>query len=354
MKRGYATDGRTILRSSSGLQIRLGNLGAAVCLLCSVVLLAGLSAGIGVTDTDLRDFILHLSGAHLDDSSAYALWSVRLPRIAMAFMAGWSVALAGAILQSLARNPLADPGLFGFSQGSITAIMLLLVFIPAASKGLMAAAAIAGGFGVALLLIWLVGGAHSSGLAILLMGIAIETVLSSFSSFLLLYAPPETSLALSEWIAGSLFQANWQTIAFFLPIVLLSLCGIFLMGSTLSVYDLGNDMAMAVGEAVSRSRPLLLLFAVFMSAAAVIAVGPLTFLGVMAPHLAGFLSKSTGRARLFLSAFMGGTLVVAADALTRAMPGDLTIPVGLSLTLIGVPLFIIILRLQALRRLQAH
>jgi len=354
MRPARATDGKAVLRFSSGLEIRVGNLLSAAGLLVTAVLLAIVSLGSGATDAGLLQLLQSIAGEPASADQAYALWTVRLPRIVMGFMAGWAVALAGAMLQSITRNPLADPGLLGLSQGSMTTIMLLLVLAPAAPKVAIAVAAFAGGLGVALALLWLVGGERASGLAILLMGIAVETVLSSVGSLLLLYTPPETSLALADWMAGSLFQANWSAIGTFAPLFFASLLGLFLLGRATSAHDLGAELAMSLGEPVRRSRPLLLIFAVLLSSSAVTAVGPLTFLGVLAPRLAGFLSPASGRARLFLSALTGGILVVAADTLARSMIGDLPLPIGLGLTLIGVPLFILALRLQALRRLQLH
>ncbi|KPF46039.1 iron ABC transporter permease [Rhizobium sp. AAP43] len=354
MRRDRATDGKPIIRLTSGLQIGEGNLAAGLGLIALALALACLSTGLGSTETGMPDLLHSLAGGALPDAEAYALWNVRLPRIVLGFMAGWSVALAGAMLQSLARNPLADPGLFGLSQGSITMIMLLLVFFPAASKLLVAFAAVGGGLAVALLLIGLVGGERSSGLAILLMGIAIETMLSALASVLLLYTPAETSYALSDWLAGSLFHADWQLIGTFAPLFCVTPIGIFLIGRALSAYDLGNDMAMALGEPIARSRPLVLGFAVLLSSAAVTAVGPLTFLGVLAPQLAGYVSPAIGRARLFLSALTGGILVVGADALTRGIGADMPMPIGLAVTLIGVPLFVVALRLQALRKMHSH
>ncbi len=354
MRRGFATSGKPVLRFDNGLAIRIGNLRAGIALTLVAIALAAFSLGIGSTDAGLPDFLRSIAGTQIGDDQFYAIWSVRLPRIVLGFMVGWAVGLAGAMLQSVARNPLADPGLFGLSQGSMITIMLLLVLAPAAPKPMMALAALGGGLSVAVLLVWLVGGERSSGLAILLMGIAIESVLSSFGSLLILYTPSETSIALSEWMAGSLFQANWSAIAAFAPLLLVSVVGIVLTGRALSAYDLGNDMALALGEPVGRSRPLILAFSVLLSAAAVTAVGPLTFLGVLAPHLAGFVTPAISRARLLLSALMGGILVVAADTLTRGLVSDIPMPIGLALTLVGVPLFILALRLQALRRMQSH
>jgi|GEM_PF-511234 len=354
IRRGLATDGKRVLRLRNGLQARTGNLRAGIGLVAAVLLLAVFSAGLGLTDAGLSDLLRTLSGHVLSGEQDYALWTVRLPRIVLGFMVGWSVAICGALLQSIARNPLADPGLFGFSQGSMTMIMLLLVVTPAAPKSLIALAALAGGLCVALLLIWLVGRDRSTGLSIVLMGIAIESVLSSFGSLLILYLPTETSLAISEWLAGSLFQASWPIIAAFTPLFLLSIAGIVLIGSALAAYDLGTEMAMALGEAVAVSRPVILLLAVLLSASAVTAVGPLVFLGVLAPHLASLISPAVARARLFLSGLMGGILVVAADAVARGLAGDIPMPLGLSLTMIGVPLFIVALRLQALRKRDLH
>ncbi|WP_299812473.1 iron ABC transporter permease [uncultured Roseibium sp.] len=354
MRRGTATDGKRVLRLANGLQMRTGNLLAGCGLAAAALILAAWSTGLGLTDAGLADLLRALTGGSLSDAETYALLTVRLPRILLGFMVGWAVALSGALLQSIARNPLADPGLFGFSQGSMIMIMLLLVIAPVAPKSLVALAAVTGGLCVAGLLLWLVGGERSSGLSIVLLGIAVETVLSSFGSLLILYLPTETSIALSEWLAGSLFQANWSVIAAFTPLFVLGLVGSLLAGGATSAYDLGTEMAQALGEPVARSRPLILLFAVVLSAAAVTAVGPLVFLGVLAPHIAGFLSPAVGRARLLLSGLVGGMLVVAADALTRGIAGGLPLPLGLSLTMVGVPLFIIALRLQALRKLQSH
>ena len=344
-----ATDGKPVLHFSTGLQIRLGNLAAAVFLCVLALLLSVMALLVGATETGFPDVLTGLAGATVAPDQAFALIDVRLPRIVVGFMAGWLVAMAGAMLQSLARNPLADPGLFGLSQGSMVVIMLLLVFMPEAPKGLIPVAALAGGLAVALALIWLSGGARSSGLAILLMGIAVDTVLSSVTSILILYTPKETSYSLSDWLAGSLFQASPEAILAIAPWFALSLVVAFFTGRALKSYDLGDELAQALGEPVAWSRPLILLAAVLLSSAAVTAVGPLIFLGVMAPHLAGFLSPARGRARLILSGLAGGVLVVGADCLTRAYAGDIALPLGLSLTILGVPLFIITLRLRALR-----
>ena len=354
MRRARALDGSAVLRLSGGMELKLANLATALGLLGLLAVLATVSLHVGATKAGLVDLLSLLSGEPLPEDRVYAIFSVRLPRLLEAFMAGWCVALAGAMLQSVARNPLADPGLFGLTQGSVTMILLLLVFLPDAPRPLIAVAALAGGVLVALGLVWLTGGERSSGLAILLMGLAVEAVLSSVASVLLLYTPPDISMGLAEWMAGSLFKASWNGVAEIFVAVLLSVIGILFAGRALRLMAFGNEMALALGEPLRLSRPLILVFAVFLSASAVTAVGPLMFLGVIAPQLAGLLTRASGRSRLFLCALTGGMLVVAADTAARAFGGDMPMPLGLGLTLLGVPLFILALRIQAYRRWQSH
>lgn len=351
MRRGLSTSGQPVLRFRNGLAMRTRDLAIAAALVALFCGLALASLNVGQIALGPAQIWATLRGDTVAQDQLYAIGSVRAPRIVLGFMAGASTALAGAILQPLARNPLADPGLFGISAGSMTAIMLLLAFAPTLPQPVMVLAAVAGGLAVAGLLIWLVGNAQASGLAILLMGIAVGTVLSAVDAFLLLYLPAEQSYSIAGWLAGSLFQADWSTIRAFAPLFAASILGIVLIGPSLNRYDLGHELAMALGDPVARSRPLILCLAVLLSAASVTAVGPLSFLGILAPHLATFLSGASGRARLFLSALVGGNLVVAADILTRAsFASVVSIPVGLGFVLIGVPLFILTMRLHMARQ----
>lgn len=342
MKYESTTGGEGGWRLRNGLHLRRRDLRVGLWLVAIIAALALLSLAVGAATLSPGD--LFRDG--LSSEQAYALWQVRLPHIVLGFMVGWCVALAGAVMQSITHNPLADPGLFGVSQGAMTSIVLLQVFFPAAPKAAVALAGLAGGLTIAVLLTALVGRRYAGGLAMLLMGLALSSVMSAVSTFLLLYLPTEMSLSLSAWMEGSLFQASWALIASFLPVLLLSLIAIALSGPSLRRYQVGGELALALGEPVGYSRPLLMALSVLLSAAAVTAVGPLAFLGILAPHLASFLSAPAGRARLWLSGLVGGGLVIAADSVTRAAPAGLFLPVGLSFTLMGVPLFVLTLWLR--------
>ena len=177
MKISKTLDGRLSVLFLNGKELVIRNFVVAIALLFFSAFLFFVSLNIGTIDTGLIDFWKLIKGDEINQQSYFALWDVRLPRLALAFLIGWSVAVSGAILQPIARNPLADPGLFGISHGSLTMTIVLLAFIPGASRMLITLASLAGGLGTALLLLALVGNRHSGGLVILLMGIAVATAI---------------------------------------------------------------------------------------------------------------------------------------------------------------------------------
>ncbi|MBO9475691.1 iron ABC transporter permease [Shimia sp. R10_1] len=320
----------------------------AAGLFAATLICAAIHLRTGSIDLRWSDMWVALTHPHSDE--AYALWQVRLPRIVLGWSVGCAVAMTGALMQSLVQNPLVDPGLLGLSQGALVAMILSLVIAPGLSHHILPFVALAGGLSVGAIVILLTRSAERAGMAVLLMGIAIETVLSSVSSVLSLYTPPELSTALAAWMAGSLVMADWARVWSFLPWGLLCIPAVLIYGPATRLFDLGDAVAKSLGEETRRSRPAILFLAILITSASVTAVGPLSFLGVLGPHLAMFLNRASGRPRLVQSALMGGLLVVAGDTLSRIVSHDIALPLGLALTLIGAPLFIITLRLRNLNR----
>jgi ABC-type Fe3+-siderophore transport system permease subunit len=338
----HSTSGRRLWRVG-GLLLPVSAIILGLVLLVLIMGLAGLSLLLGTTEISLATL---WKGA-LTDAQAFALWDVRLPRLLLGALAGWNLAMTGVMLQALSRNPIAEPGLLGLSQGAMLTILVTLIVMPHINLVWLPLVAILGGSAVAFLLIGLVGRSTQTGLEILLMGIAVDTVLSSLNGVLLLYTPPETSYSVSAWLSGSLFQASWDSVSSLLPWLLISVPAVIWVGRALSRYELGEDMAAALGEPTRVTRPMILVLAVTMSSVAVSAVGPVTFLGILAPHLVSWLCPLSGRIRLWLAGLMGALLVIAADLLTRLMSANTPVPLGLSLIVIGVPMFIIMMRVRS-------
>lgn len=330
--------------------VKLHNALTFAFLSLATIAIAGLSISTGSTEVDFWQSLRILAGGEATELERYAVYEVRLPRILLGFMTGWVVAMAGAMLQSMAQNPLADPGLLGLSQGALTVLMILIVFFPLVPREIYPFAAMLGGLAVGLFLLLLTGRNNTGGIAILLMGIAVETTLGSVTAMLLLYTPPEVSWSLAIWLSGSLFASSWDTVGQFTFWYGFAILVIMALGRSTKVMDLGDQMAMSLGEGVTYSKPVVLVICVLITAAAVTQVGPMTFLGILAPHLARFLSPANGKSRLFLAGMMGGLLVILADLVTRSAITDRFMPIGLTIIIVGAPLFIISLRLASLRQ----
>ncbi|MGP9806209.1 FecCD family ABC transporter permease [Paracoccus sp. NSM] len=340
-------DGRTRLHLGP-VAPRVGNLiaGVSLAIACLAVALVSLiHARTGVQATDLLAALLGRDA----DPAALDILDLRAPRVVLALVTGFIVAVAGAILQTLARNPLAEPGLLGLSQGAVVATMLLAALVPAATLAQQSLAATGGALLTGVTILALVGPGRAAGLSILLMGIAVQTVLASVSALLLVHAPPDLSYRLAAWSMGALDRASWPLILGYLPWAFLTVPLLILAGPSLRAYDLGEDLARALGEPLGMRRVAILLAVVALTGASTAAAGPLLFLGVMAPHLATYLSPASGTARLVLSGLVGALLVALADLAARLAMPVLPLPLGLCLVLIGVPAFAASLRLAGSR-----
>lgn len=344
---GTRIDGRRTIEFGRWC-LNLHNMLTFVGLLVGAFIIASISISLGAIEMTFGDVLHVIFGGTASENEYFAVFGVRMPRIMLGFMVGCTVAMAGAMLQSLAQNPLADPGLLGLSQGSLIMIMIFIVFLPDLPEAYYPFGALLGGLCVGALLLTLTGKNNSGGIAIVLMGIAVETTLSSISAMLLIHTPPEISYDLGVWLNGSLLFSTWAAVWSYLPWFGLTVLLALWFGKITRALDLGDQKAMTLGEGTHKSKPLLLIGAVLITAASVTAVGPLVFLGVIAPHLAQFLSPSSGTSRLFLSAAMGGAIVVAADVFTRTLAATGYVPIGLTIIMIGAPLFIITLRLRRL------
>lgn len=330
-------------------KVNLGNIMALLGICGAILIATCISVSNGTTSLTFWDVLQGIVGIDLGEDKMFAIFENRLPRIIMAIMAGFMVAVVGALLQALAQNPLADPGILGLSQGSILAIMLMILFFPNAPQYVFPISGMAGALAVGVALLLLVGKDNQGGIVVLLMGIAVETTLSSVTTVLIIHTPIEISYRLQQWAMGSLVYSSWNTVRDMLFWIIFCLAVIMVLGRRLRLYDLGDQTAVSLGENIRLSKPILVFMAVLMTAYSVSAVGPLTFLGILAPNLADFVSRSSGGMRLILGGAMGGFILVIADFLTRKMTLYMYMPVGMTLILVGVPLFVLTLRIRYLR-----
>jgi ABC-type Fe3+-siderophore transport system permease subunit len=311
-------------------------------LLVALALSILLSMSFGAVHVSMWDFLLG------DPMAQGIVMQFRLPRTLVGALVGAELAAAGAILQAITRNPLADPHITGVSNGASFVAVLILLALPGFPVTALPATALVGGLGAGIL-VWLVawkkGGLNPGRLA--LSGIAVGAVLSAGTSALLLQHPIGANASFA-WLAGGFWGRNWDHVRALLPWALSLLVLAWLLGPRIDLLALGDDVARGNGLSVERNRTLLLALAVLLAASAVAIAGPIGFVGLVIPHLARLLVGAPFRRLLPVTALLGATLVVLADALGRTLFAPTEIPAGVFTALVGAPYFLHLLRRTAL------
>lgn len=305
--------------------------GLAVLLLASIAVLS-LSLGQGPAG-------LHFSLG--EEFTSLLPW--RGPRMLAALCAGASMAAAGAIIQRLTANPMASPEVLGISSGAGLAVILLGLSVTAPEKWMQIGAAAAGA-AVALGAV-LAASAHGKlqPASLLLAGVALGTVFSTFVTFTLTIADPRL-LSLLTWLAGSTYGVTAGQAAATVLLLAATLPTALLANRWLDIHPLGEDTARSLGIGIGRSRLLLLLLAAFMVAGAMLVVGPLSFVGLIGPHIARMAGCRRAVEHLAGSALAGALIMVTADWLGRTVLFPYQVPAGLLASLIGAPLLLFLLR----------
>jgi iron complex transport system permease protein len=280
--------------------------------------------------------------AQLEQAMALTVWrDIRLPRILTAMLVGAMLGMAGAALQSLARNELADPGLIGVKEGAAVAVIAVALWAPQLAPVWRTGAGLAGGLVVTMLVAALAR--ELAKVRFILVGIGVSWLLHALiATFLTTADVKDVQIALI-WIAGSLHDASWQTLLATLPWAGLGMLMLLASSRAADAAALGHGVAQGLGV---RLRPLYLLRLLapcLLTATAVAAVGSLGFVGLIAPHLARLSLGGRQLALLLGSALYGANLVLLADSLGRLAFAPLQLPAGIVLAVVGVPLLLVLL-----------
>lgn len=268
--------------------------------------------------------------------------NLRLPRIILAILVGASLAAAGALLQSVMRNPLADPGTIGVSAGAGTAATTILLLFPnlTASVPLFAF----GGAALACVLIYTM--AWKEGVdptRIILSGVAINSVLGAYNSLLQLMNSDSLEGVLA-FMNGSLSGRSWYQVRLLAVYAAVGLVLAFLCIKSANALQLGDEMAKSLGVKVNGSRVLLSGVAAFLAASTVSVAGMIGFVGLVVPHIARILVGSDYKAMLPTSVVLGAVVLLAADTVGRTIVPGMEIPVGIVMAVCGGPFFLYLLR----------
>lgn len=316
--------------------------------LALALVVAGLaSIGSGATGVSLSDM---LDG--LTEREALILWDIRLPRLAMGALVGAALAVSGALMQGLFRNPLADPGIVGVGAGAGLGAVLAIVLgglLPATVAAwigphLVPFAAFLGGWAATLALYRLASRSGCVSMAtMLLAGIALGALAGAVTGVLVYMADDRQLRDLTFWGMGSLAGASWAKIAASLPLIVPVLALSPLLARGLNALALGEAQARHIGIDTERLKRITILGVAASAGAAVAIAGGIGFIGIVVPHL---LRLATGPDHRFLlpnAALLGASLLVMADIFARTLLAPAELPIGIITALIGAPVFLWIL-----------
>ena len=311
-------------------------------LACIAIMLACALAGLAYGDFALSVADLLRALLRTPDAPPQALmivWSIRLPRVLLAVLVGMALAVAGAIAQAVLRNPLADPGIIGINSGAALAAMVVLVGLDDVPPAILPVAGFAGASAMVAAIFLLSWNNGTSSLRLLLIGIGLGALAGAATTFLTAVGDIGDVQRAMVWMAGSLFDSNWTKVAVLAAWSVPVMVAAWLVSHHLDATLLGDGIAANLGQRVQLTRTLLILGCTLLSGAAVAAAGLVSFVGLLAPHIARRLVGPLHRALLPVAALTGGTLVVIADVASRMVIAPAQLPVGLTIALVGAPFF---------------
>jgi len=307
-----------------------------------LLIIAAAVSGIGMGESVLGAEQWRAAFKDPASGPAEVLWQVRAPRVMTALMVGAALGLAGAVMQGLLRNPLADPGVLGVSAMAALGAALAIVAGAAAFPGAVETAALVGA-GLAGGLLILFSARVRSPEALILFGVALSSFAGAATALIFNLSPsPIATAEVMSWLLGSVQNRSWIDVAWVTPAIMLSGALAAIAAPGLRMLSLGEETARTSGLPMARLRLMALLAAALATGAAVAVAGVIGFVGLAAPHLVRTLVKGDPGRVLFPSALTGGLMLVVADLLARMTPTDQELKLGVFTALVGAPLFALI------------
>ncbi|GAB4508344.1 MAG: iron ABC transporter permease [Anaerolineae bacterium] len=339
-----ASNTTRLLRSRTlllpGLVIATGLL--VLCLMWSITLGAA-----DITPGVVFDALFNFDNTEFDH---LIIQTVRLPRVLAGALVGAGLAVAGALMQGLTRNPLADSGILGINAGGAFAVVMTVYLFDNPSLSVYAGAALLGA-ALAALIVYGLGSLGRSGatpLRLTLAGVILTAFVSSLTTAILIQ-DQETLDQIRFWTAGSLAGREMPLLRQTAPIILAGIIGSLLISRQITTISLGEDVAKGLGQNTLIIKIIAALMVVLLAGGAVALAGPIGFVGLIIPHIARFIVGVDYRWIIPYSAILGGMLVTIADVAARIALRPQELPVGIMMALVGAPFFIYLARWKVRR-----
>ncbi|WP_028612687.1 FecCD family ABC transporter permease [Paenibacillus harenae] len=298
---------------------------------------------LGAKDVSLRE-LWHVLANRVGDDKIAMLREIRYPREVAAMLVGAALAVAGAIMQGLTRNPLADPGLLGLTAGANASLALAIAVMPALNYfGIMLICFVGAALGM--LLVIGIGAAKKGGLSpfrIVLAGSAVSAFLYAVSDGIgLLF---KSSKDVTMWTAGGLVGTTWGQIQVISPFIVVALLVAIVLSKSLTILSLNEEVAVGLGLRTAYIKAVLYIMIILLAGAAVALVGNMAFIGLMIPHMVRALFGTDYRAVIPMSIVWGATFMLMADTLGRTLFAPFETPVVAIMAVLGLPFFLFVVR----------
>jgi iron complex transport system permease protein len=312
-------------------------------LLGLVILVLGFIASVklGAVDISVGEIIALLRGDK-NIANYHIIWNIRLPRIIAGALVGMNLAIAGAILQCIMRNPLADPGIIGVTSGAGLAAVVVMILFPEHSS-LVPIVAFAGAILSSLVVYGISWKGGVNPLRLILAGVAVASFLGAFMTVLMVFHSDKVQGTIN-WMAGGFQGRSWEHVKMILPYSILGAAAALGSFKYLNILMLGDDVAKGLGLRVESVRLCYIALAAFLAASAVSVAGLLGFVGLIIPHVVRLLVGSDHKFLLPFSALLGAAIIIIADTGARTIFNPVEIPVGVIMAFLGAPFFLYLLR----------
>lgn len=321
----------------------------SMILLLAIIAVFLVSLNMGTMKIPLAEVVKAFNGTGSEQNYT-VLMHFRLPRMVIAILIGAGIAVSGAILQSVSRNALADPGILGINSGAGLAVVLYIFYFQGSSFSsgiwsvyIMPFAALVGAFLAAFLIYSLAWKQGVTPIRLVLVGIGINAAFGALIIVFQLMMDPNNFMQATIWLSGSIWGASWEYVVAILPWILFLVPWAVYKSQNLNVLNLGDHTAAGLGVTVERERRTLLLISVALAGACVAVGGGIAFLGLVAPHLARKLVGPRHQGMLPVSALLGSLVLLVADMIGKNLMAPSEIPVGLVVSCLGAPYFIYLL-----------
>ncbi|MBD9697888.1 iron ABC transporter permease [Flavimobilis sp. GY10621] len=332
-----------------------------VVLLCGLVVallaaatLSAVSGQTPVTAAEVLGAVLHRLGIDAGPLPAHpqgeaTLWVARFPRIVLGLLVGAALGCAGALMQGVFGNPLAEPGVIGISSGAAVGACLVIV-LPGSVLGATGSLAVAGAAFVGGLVTTAVvyalarANGRTEVVTLVLTGVAVNAFAAGVLAFLVYVADPSAREQIVFWQLGSLNGATWRSVGIVAPMVVAGLVGSWLLARRLDLLSLGERAARHVGLDVERLRQVAIVLVALLTSAGVAFTGIIAFVGLVVPHVVRMVAGPGHRVLLPASALGGALVLVVADLVARTAVAHAELPLGMLTSLVGGPFFFWLLR----------